>query len=255
MTHYSYTPGGTLLKVVGVLMTLYLMAAIIGAGSTWAEIRMLKRAKAGASITATQADANDTRQMAIGLFQIGLYLVVGVLFLRLLSRANRNARALGARGLTFTPGWCIGWFFVPIMNLFKPYQAVSEMWQASLSGSKTSRNQTSSSIVGLWWSLWIANLFVGRIVAHGAASGDTIPEILQSSYTALSADMLAIPLSVVALLMLRQLYAMQDKKYRRRRRRTNECPACGEPLEPAARICPMCGKALLPDSRAFSGLV
>ena len=30
--------------------------------------------------------------------------------------------------MTFTPGWIAGWFFVPIMNLFRPYEAVKELY-------------------------------------------------------------------------------------------------------------------------------
>ena len=32
---------------------------------------------------------------------------------------------------SFTPGWSVGWFFVPIMNPWKPFQAMREIWQAS----------------------------------------------------------------------------------------------------------------------------
>ena len=31
-----------------------------------------------------------------------------------------NARAFGAKGLQISPGWAVGWYFVPIMWLFKP---------------------------------------------------------------------------------------------------------------------------------------
>lgn len=36
-------------------------------------------------------------------------------------RAHDNLRAAGVTDLEFTPGSSIGWFFVPIMNLFKPF--------------------------------------------------------------------------------------------------------------------------------------
>ncbi|HJS74675.1 MAG TPA: DUF4328 domain-containing protein [Vicinamibacteria bacterium] len=46
-------------------------------------------------------------------------------------RANANLEVLVPSGSEFTPGWAVGWFFVPIANLFKPYQVVSEIYRAS----------------------------------------------------------------------------------------------------------------------------
>ena len=104
---YEYTPGGTLLQLVTLLMVAYAAFAAVGAGSTMLEISLLNRLAAGVEVPQTQLEANDTRQMLLGFLQIGIYIVLGIMFLRLLSRANRNARALGAKGMQFTPGWCI----------------------------------------------------------------------------------------------------------------------------------------------------
>jgi hypothetical protein len=56
------------------------------------------------------ANANDTRQQIIGVFQIILIIVTAILFLRWIHRANYNARQLGAKDMKFTPGWAIGWY-------------------------------------------------------------------------------------------------------------------------------------------------
>lgn len=60
-----------------------------------------------------------------------IFLTLIVLFSIRIYRANLNARALGAQGMRFSPGWTVGWFFVPVMNLFRPFQAVREVWKAS----------------------------------------------------------------------------------------------------------------------------
>ena len=67
----------------------------------------------------------------LGLLLIPVYITCIVLYCVWVYRANKNARALGALGMKHTPGWCVGWFFVPIANLFMPYQAVREIYQAS----------------------------------------------------------------------------------------------------------------------------
>src|SRR5512133_3434057 len=48
--------------------------------------------------------------------------------------AQANAVVLSGGGLRFTPGWAVGWWFIPIANLWKPFQTVRELWRASHGG-------------------------------------------------------------------------------------------------------------------------
>ena len=54
-----------------------------------------------------QADASDQRQQIIGILQLIMAAVSGVLILCWIYRANANARALGAAQMRFTPGWAV----------------------------------------------------------------------------------------------------------------------------------------------------
>lgn len=77
-----------------------------------------------------------------------------VLALRWIYLANANAHALGAEGMRFTPGWAVGWYFVPIANLWKPYQAMKEIWQAS--AVKTDwRVVRVPRLLPWWWAFWL----------------------------------------------------------------------------------------------------
>jgi hypothetical protein len=46
-------------------------------------------------------------------------------------RAYRNLPALGAGVVRFSPGWAAGSWFVPVLNLFRPYQVLRELWVQS----------------------------------------------------------------------------------------------------------------------------
>ena len=46
-------------------------------------------------------------------------------------RAAANVDAASVPGFRFTPGWAVGWHFVPIANLFKPFGAMRQIWNAS----------------------------------------------------------------------------------------------------------------------------
>jgi len=57
-----------------------------------------------------------------------LAIFLGVIFLRWIYRTNKNLHVLSSEHMTFSPGWSLGWYFIPVANLFKPYQAMKEIW-------------------------------------------------------------------------------------------------------------------------------
>src|SRR6476660_3998770 len=63
-----------------------------------------------------------------GLFSL---LVTAPLFLVWFHRAYRNAAALGAASLHFSPGWAVGWWLVPIASFWVPLLAALDLWNAS----------------------------------------------------------------------------------------------------------------------------
>lgn len=103
----------------------------------------------------------------VALFGILLRLLLIVFFLIWLHQVFKNLPALGARNLEFSPGWAVGWWFVPFANLVKPYQVMSELWNASDSDFDPElflSNQIGTpSIIGWWWGLFIVGNIIGRI--------------------------------------------------------------------------------------------
>src|SRR5207237_10475885 len=45
-------------------------------------------------------------------------------------RTNANAHSFST-DMTITPGWSVGWFFIPFANLVMPYRGVQETWRES----------------------------------------------------------------------------------------------------------------------------
>lgn len=83
-------------------------------------------------------------------------LIASIVFVALwIYRAHANLRAAGEDGLQFTPGWAVGWYFIPIANLFKPFQAMRELWLAShrQAGGYTTEANPKLTI---WWGCWVA---------------------------------------------------------------------------------------------------
>jgi hypothetical protein len=107
------------------------------------------------------ADDNDARQRAIGILQLTVNVIGYVVIGRWIYLANLGARENGASGMAFTPGWSVGWYFVPFANLFKPFQAMREIWCASVDPVDW-RSVTPPALLGWWWGLWIGSRVLGQ---------------------------------------------------------------------------------------------
>lgn len=94
----------------------------------------------------------------IGLFQLGralLSLATAAVFFAWLYRANANVRALGADDMMGSPGLGIGWFFIPLANLFMPYMIVRDVWRAS-GRPRDWQGEGAPAAILLWWICWLA---------------------------------------------------------------------------------------------------
>lgn len=52
-----------------------------------------------------------------------------------------------------TPGWAVGWYFIPIASLWKPYAAMRDIVHAS-----TLREGPPAFLLPTWWALWIFSM-------------------------------------------------------------------------------------------------
>lgn len=57
------------------------------------------------------------------------YMVAGIVFLTWWHRTYSNILAFGALDVSTSPGWAVASFFIPIANLFRPPQILSEIWR------------------------------------------------------------------------------------------------------------------------------
>ena len=94
-------------------------------------------------------------------------------------RANANVRSLGALGVENSPGWCGGYWFVPILQLFKPFGCMKEIHQASQNPSGQEwKSLKAHSMIGPWWGAWLIGNFVTNFSLRADMSGMIQPETI-----------------------------------------------------------------------------
>jgi hypothetical protein len=147
------------------------------------------------------------------LLYLAVYAVATVLFCVFVHRSNRNARALGAKEMEYTPGWAVGWFFVPIAQLFKPYQAVREIHLASDpdAGPGDWRGRPAPAVLSAWWAVYVVSNLAGAISLRVLLSRDAAVRALSPWFDVLD-GLLEIPLCLLALAVVRGIHQRQTAK-------------------------------------------
>jgi hypothetical protein len=111
----------------------------------------------------------DSRSEALLVAQYLLLLAGGAAWLAWQHRSQRLVRdRLAAPELRFTPGWAVGWWFVPFANLWVPAVTTAELWRASggdASGERWQRRRIPG-FLRWWWGLVVASAVLG-VIAHG----------------------------------------------------------------------------------------
>jgi hypothetical protein len=154
------------------------------------------------------AEASDHRQALVGGAQLILFIIGGVLCLRWIHRMAFNAR-IKARVMQFTPGWAVGWYFIPIAYWWKPFQAMKEIWEKSVEQAGSAARE-AGGLLGAWWALWVIKSILGNASFRMTMGAASLERLLGANFITLIGDALDIPLCIVFVVMIRRLTAMQE---------------------------------------------
>ena len=151
---------------------------------------------------------------------IGLLIVIAFPFSTVIHRASRNLPTLKSTGQKHSPDSAVIWFFVPIMNIFKPARAIFEIFRAS--DPTASVNETEDwkrtgmvpPIAYVWALAWGAAfmfnpIFVQRIFFR---PGNTIEGAISTLQTTVWSDVILAAAGFFAILMVGALHLRQEAR-------------------------------------------
>lgn len=190
------------------LLFVQVFMALIAIGSNLMEYQLLTDFQNGVyfsqEMAVADAETNDQRQQIIAISYMALFIVSGFLILKWIYQANQNVRFLGAKNMEFTPGWSIGFYFIPILALWKPYQAMKEIWKAS-HNPQNWQLEKANLVLGIWWFSWIANSMVGQAVFRMSRRAEEISEIMNVNLISQVSEILSIPLAFVTIYLIKKI--------------------------------------------------
>ncbi len=92
---------------------------------------------------------------------IGAQLACIICYLLFVHRATTNLHVSNARGMSVSPGWAVGYSFIPFVNLVMIYRVMKEIWEASADPDRG--RHSAPQLLGWWWGLYLGGNFLGRI--------------------------------------------------------------------------------------------
>ena len=133
-------------------------------------------------------------------------------------QASKNLVALGVHYQRFSPGWAVGWWFVPVMSLFRPYQVMKEIWRGSypdigIGDQAAWRNVPVSSLLGWWWAALLLHGWVLNVGIKLFIRGETVSQVITADWIFVVGDVIEIMASILVFALVWQITSNQEKRH------------------------------------------
>ena len=217
MQHVVYTSCLMRSRAVVALAAIAVVLAVVGIVSTLLQQGDLSGAPA---VVDPANPPDEMRQSVIAWAQIGVGLLLLAAFLLWIYQAHANLPALGAKYLKHSPPWAVGWFFIPIFNLFRPVQVMEEIWKA---GDPDTIDKDGlawvgtpmSALVVFWWVLFLVGMVWWRIALHYAGEATTTSALCNADWLSMIDDGLTAVSAAMTLALVWMTTRRQEEKYAR----------------------------------------
>jgi hypothetical protein len=213
----SVTP---LAQAITVVMALLALFTILQDVNWLVAISVMGRVIAHESYARSELAAIDQRTRIVVLASEGLELACAVLFCFFMPRANRSVRAMGAHPLKFSPRWAAGVFFVPLLNLVAPYQAMKELWQGGdPQWDFLSWQKPLPWSFPWWWATYLLAGFARGTLASlldlFAADQHGPSEFIAKTWAEVGTSVFRLAGAILAAVVVRAVAARLDERQRR----------------------------------------
>ncbi|MCT8001911.1 DUF4328 domain-containing protein [Sphingomonas sanguinis] len=139
-----------------------------------------------------------------------LTLFYHLVFFRWVYIVNRNAQQWNS-AMTISPGWNVGWFFMPIAALWKPFEGIRETRGVTIAPEAPA--WVSVPIwLKLWWGLWIAAAIYGNMTVLFLAASETSDQWISMSGANVARIAIDVPLAVLTCQLLTDISTLQSQR-------------------------------------------
>lgn len=215
-----FQSGRTRAMVLVALVGIGMVVDLAGVATGLSQVSLLSDMAAGRTVPPGDVEANDARIQLVAILTLLVLVATIVAFLMWFHRSHKNLSSFGVPGLDYSPGWAVGGFFVPFLNLIRPFQVMREIWKASDPEADPQiphswQYSSTSPLIAAWWGTWILSNILGNFA--GAISGDagTVDSLLSITYVSITSNAVNLVPAALLILLIRAVDRRQQEKYER----------------------------------------
>ena len=179
--------------------------------------------------------ANDLRVRLVAILVLLIYIVAAVFFCRWVYVSNKTVRELGASGLRHSPAMAVGSFFIPFANLVWPYEAMSDLWRASIDVNTWQQNRKSLALP-FWWAFWILNGALGYLAFFLTREAKTVDSLRDLTTYLIGTEFVGITVTLLAIYLVRSISIQANTQFCANQpplpTQRSDTPAAGAPVVP-----------------------
>lgn len=205
-----------LTKTLVLFLRIYLFSNVLGIVLDINSISLLNDFKTG-QVNEFELDQSNYIEALFGDIWLLLFTITGIFFLKWIYRANRNCRGFGANDMQFSSGWSVGWYFIPVMNLFMPFKAMKEIWLVSIKGPENwqiiddaGEKKKGEIVLKLWWTLW-TGVLVLPLVLPNFQNSQNLEQLINVYYISVAHYFWQIILTLIAIKIVKTIQDNQNR--------------------------------------------
>lgn len=201
-SNYELRPNQSRAKNAVLFLKIILALEIVSLISSYLQYALLNNV----NITEELAAANDSRQQIVGVLYLGVYIGAAATFIMWFRRAYHNLGQLEENLAYLQNDTGISWF-IPILNLYKPYRIMKDLYTKTHSvleeNGSPSPSLSSFSTVKFWWILWVLISILGSISFRMSSNSDSIDVLMIATVIDMIVNIISIPTAILAIQVIR----------------------------------------------------
>ena len=196
--------------VLTVIAQLVYVVALIG------EIDIFNRLDRDEFVSFMELTDSDDFVATAGGFIFFLAAISFVLLVIWTYRTYQNLRELRAEDTRFSPGWTIGGWLIPFVNLLMPFFIFQEMWKASSTERPSWRQSPADNLIVLWWSIGMISVIgstIAAVLRNDAIDDLSFSAAADNNWTLIAMILFSAGYALLTIAVLWRLAGRQSRTY------------------------------------------
>lgn len=200
-------------------LIVYIVSLVLSIFADIFEISILRKASVE-GVSDTEALIDGIIILLTSLFGFLVFVVTVILFAMWIHRAYRNVMVLNNDKLKYSPGWAVGWYFIPIAHLFMPFLVMREIWKGSspdvdLGDKHAWQKERGSALLGFWWGVWIFHILMSNVAHQVYWEAETFDQYITANGFYIFSNIIGIILTILAFFVVYRINQRQTEKRKR----------------------------------------